>query len=67
MLAVFKVAIQMSYFLLLSFIRNEIIHGTRKVGEISKKLQESRLKYYGQEYVGKRVMVMEVPGENYFP
>ena len=36
------------------------------MGEISKKVQESRLKYYGhvfrreEEYVGKRVMVMEV-------
>ena len=39
------------------------------MGEISKKVQESRLKWYGHvlrredEYVGKRVMVMEVPGE----
>ena len=37
-----------------------------KVGEISKKVQESRLKWYGHvsrredEYVGKRVMGMEV-------
>ena len=37
------------------------------VGEISKKVQESRLKWYGhvlrreEEYVGRRVMVMEVP------
>ena len=50
-------------------IRNEIIIGIAKVGEISKKLQESRLKWYGHvlrredEYVGKRVMVMEVPGK----
>ena len=50
-------------------IRNERIRGTAKVGEISKKLQESRLKWYGhalrreEEYVGKRVMVMEVPGK----
>ena len=48
-------------------IRNEIIRGTTKVGEISKKVQESRLKWYGHvsrredEYVGKRVMGMEVP------
>ena len=48
-------------------IRNEIIRGTTKVGEISKKVQESRLKWYGHvlkredEYVGKRVMAMEVP------
>ena len=38
------------------------------VGEISKKVQESRLKWYGHvlrredEYVGKRVMAMEVSG-----
>ena len=42
---------------------------TTKVGEISKKVQESRLKWYGHvlrredEYVGKRVMAMEVPGK----
>ena len=28
-------------------IRNEVIRGTTKVGEISKKVQESRLKWYG--------------------
>ena len=50
-------------------IRNERIRGTAKVGEISMKVQESRLKWYGhvlrreEEYVGKRVMVMEVPGK----
>ena len=49
-------------------IRNEIIRGTTKVGEISKKVQGSRLKWYlhelrrEDEYVGKRVMAMEVPG-----
>ena len=47
-------------------IRNERIRGTTKVGEISKKVQESRLKWYGhvlreEEYVGKIVMVM--PGK----
>ena len=49
-------------------ISNERIRGTTKVGEIYKKVQESRwLKWYGhvlrreEEYVGKRVMVMEVP------
>ena len=44
-------------------IRNERI---TKVGEISKKVQESRLKWFGRreaEKVGKRVMVMEVPGK----
>ena len=50
-------------------IRNERIRGTTKVGEISKKVQESRLKWYGHvlrredEYVGKRVMAMELPGK----
>ena len=40
------------------------------MGEISKKVQESRLKWYGnevlrreEENVGKRVMAMEVPGK----
>ena len=50
-------------------IRNERIRGTTKVGEISKKVQESRLKWYGHvlrredEYLGTRVMGMgmEVP------
>ncbi len=52
-------------------IINERNRGTTKVGEISKKVQESRLKWYmgihpfirEEEYVGKRVMVMEVPGK----
>ena len=39
------------------------------MGEISKKVQESRLKWYGHvlrredEYVGKILMAMEVPGK----
>ena len=50
-------------------IRNERVRGTTKVGEISKKVQENGLKWYGHvlrredEYVGKRVMGMEVPGK----
>ena len=50
-------------------IRNERIRGTTNVGEISKKVQESRLKWYGHvlrredKYVGKRVVAMEVPGK----
>ena len=50
-------------------IRNGIIRGTTKVGEISKIVQESKLKWYGHvlrrsdEYVGKRVMGMEVSGK----
>ena len=48
-------------------IRNDRIRGTTKVGEISKKVQESRLKWYvhvlrrEDEYEGARVMGMEVP------
>ena len=44
-------------------IRNERIRGTTKVGEISKKVQESRLKWYWhtlrreEECVGKRVIL----------
>ena len=50
-------------------IRNERIRGTTKVGEISKKVQESRLNWHGHvlrredEYVGMRVMAMDVPGK----
>ena len=39
------------------------------MGEISKKVQESRLKWYGHvlrredEYVGKRVLGVEMPGK----
>ena len=50
-------------------IRNARVRGTTKVGEISKKVQESRLKWYGHvlrkedEYLGMRVMAMEVPGK----
>ena len=42
---------------------------TSNVGKISKKAQERRLKWHGHvlgredEYVGNRVMVMEVPGK----
>ena len=59
----------MSGVIKLDRIRNERIRGTTKVGEISKKVQESRLKWYGhvsrrgEEYVGKIVMLMEVSGE----
>ena len=50
-------------------IRNEISRRPTKMGEISKKVRESWLKWYGHvlrredEYVGKRVMVMELPGK----
>ena len=49
-------------------IRNDRIRGTVKVTEISKKIQERRLQWYGhvmrrdEDYVGKRVMEMEVQG-----
>ena len=49
-------------------IRNEQIRGSTKVGEISKKVQERRMRWYGhvmrrdEEYVGKRVMGIEVQG-----
>ena len=50
-------------------IRNERIRGATKVGETSKRVQESRLKWNGHvlrredEYVGNIVMRMEVPGK----
>ena len=57
----------MSGFTKLDRIRNERNRGTTKVGEISKKVEESRLKWHvlrrEYEYVGKRVMVMVVPGK----
>ena len=49
-------------------IRNEKIRGSTKVGEISKKVQERRMRWYrhvmrrDEEYVGKRVMGIEVQG-----
>eukprot|EP00795_Rhopilema_esculentum_P004807 gene4807-21118_t len=48
-------------------IRNEMIRKTVKVAEISSKMQESRLNWYGhvmrreEEYVGRRVM-LKIPG-----
>ena len=44
------------------------MRGTTKVGEIPKKVQERRMRWYGhvmrrdEEYVGKRVMGIEVQG-----
>ena len=50
-------------------IRNERIRGTTKVGEITTKVQERRLKWYGhvmrteEHYVGRRAtMTMKVQG-----
>ena len=50
-------------------IRNECIRGTVKVGPMSRKIQESRLRSFGhverrsKDYVGKRVRRLEVPGK----
>ena len=49
-------------------IRNELVRGTTKVAEISRKVQEKRLQWFGhvmrrdEDYVGRRMMEMEVPG-----
>ena len=49
-------------------LTNDRIRGTTKVGELSKKVQERRLKWFGhvtrreENYIGKRVMRMEVQG-----
>ena len=48
-------------------IRNEYIRGTVKVEPLEMKMREDRLRWYGhvmrrdQEYVGRRVMKMELP------
>ena len=53
---------------MLRWIINERIRGTTKVGEITKKVQERRLKWYGhvmrreEHYIGRRAMVMKVQG-----
>ena len=49
----------------LNRIRNERIIAKMKVGERSKNVQESRLNVLRREdeYFGKRVIVMEVPGK----
>lgn len=50
-------------------VRNERVRGTTKVTEISKKIQERRLQWYGHllrrpnDYVVRRVMAMEVDGK----
>ena len=49
-------------------IRNENIRGSVKVTELSKKMQEVRLRWYGHvmrrenDYVGRKVVEMDVPG-----
>ena len=50
-------------------IRNEYVRGTVKVERLVMKMREGRLRWYGhvmrrdQEYIGKRVMEMELPGK----
>ena len=50
-------------------IRNEYIRGTVKVERLGMKMSEDRLRWYGhamrrdQEYVGRRVMEIELPGK----
>ena len=50
-------------------IRNEYVRGTAKVGRLGMKMREGRLRWYGyvmrrdQEYVGKKMMKMELPGK----
>ena len=49
-------------------IRNDYVRGSTKVTELSKKIQEGRLRWYGhllrrdEYHVGKHTMDMEVPG-----
>ena len=50
-------------------IKNEHLRGAVKVGRISRKVRESRLRWYGHvkrrddAYVGRRVLEMEFPGK----
>ena len=50
-------------------IRNEYIRGTVKVERLGMKMREGRLRWYGhvmrrdQEYVGRKMMEMELPGK----
>ena len=56
------------HFSKLDQIRNERIRGTTKEGEIAKKVQERRLRWYGhvmrreEHYIGRRAMEMKVQG-----
>ena len=49
-------------------IRNEYVRGTAKIAKLGEKLQNVRLRWYGhvkrreEDYVGKRMMEMAVPG-----
>ena len=50
-------------------IRNKFIRGTVKVERLGIKMREGRLRWYGhvmkrdQEYVGRKMMEMELPGK----
>ena len=49
-------------------IRNKYIRGTVKVERLGMEMMEGRLRWYGhvmrdQEYIGRRVMEMELPGK----
>ena len=50
-------------------IKNKYIRGTVKVKRLEMKVREARLRWYGhvmrrdQDYVGRRVMEMELPGK----
>lgn len=49
-------------------VRNSLIRGTAKVTEVTKKVQERRMQWFGhikrreEEYVGRRILDMEVEG-----
>ena len=48
-------------------IRNEYVRGTAKIAKLGDKLRNARLRWYGhvkrrEDYVGKRMMEMTVPG-----
>ena len=49
-------------------LRNRVVRDRLKVGVLSQKIKESRLRWYGhverreEDYVGKRVLRMEIPG-----
>ena len=50
-------------------IRNKFIRGTAKVERLGMKMREGKLRWYGhvmrryQEYVGRKIMEMELPGK----
>ena len=50
-------------------IRNEYVRGTAKIAKLEDKLRNLRLRWYGhvkkrvEDYVGKRMMDMAVPGK----